>query len=382
MKGIGKYIINLFTFKIKMESQSHVGMIKEGLFNPPMEVITTEDLSYVETKLSTYNNCKVIVTHSGCFHADEVMACTLLKYHPEFKNYVILRSRNKDIWKKADCIVDVGGVFNPQEKKYDHHMSTFIDYFNKELKITPILLSAAGLVYKYEGKQIIESLFKTWNCYDEMKDLISSIHDKLYINLIHGIDGEDNGISQYPKCENIKQYKNSTSYGSLVSKLNPSILNSNDQSTQFKLALKLGEEIFLSEIKMLTFIYYPAYQHVKQAFENRFKIHKSGKVLLIEKEIPWKEHLFTLEEENNLKGEILFVLGQTLKEGIRVYTVPSSIGSFEFRKGIFEKWRGLDNDELKKESGIQDIIFVHRAGFIGGAQSLESAIKVVDQSLV
>lgn len=38
--------------------------------------------------------------------------------------------------------------------------------------------------------------------------------------------------------------------------------------------------------------------------------------------------------------------------------------------------RGLRGEELSKVAGVTDAEFVHAAGFIGGAWSTESAIKI------
>lgn len=54
--------------------------------------------------------CK-IGTHDGVFHADEVLACTMLRYiHIDVE---IVRTRNPEILKKMDYLVDVGGVYDP-----------------------------------------------------------------------------------------------------------------------------------------------------------------------------------------------------------------------------------------------------------------------------
>jgi len=52
------------------------------------------------------------------------------------------------------------------------------------------------------------------------------------------------------------------------------------------------------------------------------------------------------------------------------------------RKGIKEEWRGIkDQEKLVKLSGIDDIDFVHASGFIGGAVSQQSAIKMAELSI-
>ena len=61
---------------------------------------------------------------------------------------------------------------------------------------------------------------------------------------------------------------------------------------------------------------------------------------------------------------------------IRIQTVPGTSGSFSLRLGIKQSYRGLRGEELSKAAGVTDAEFVHAAGFIGGAWSLESAIKI------
>lgn len=378
-----------------MSVLSNQGSNIKNIF-PPLKIISSENPLFINDELIKFQednhydrkDYKIIVTHSGTFHADEVMACCLLKYLPDYSKYIIIRSRNKEIWKLSDVIVDVGGEFDYVNYKYDHHMVTFNEYFNEKLNIEKILLSASGLVYKYHGKEIIIKLLNDWGLYNEMKEYIESIYNKLYINLFHGIDGVDNGISQYDLQSSsgediklVKKYKESTTYSARVSKLNPSIINSNNENIQFGYAILLAEEAFLTEVKSLVFIQYPSFKVVKTAFNNVDSIHSSGKVIYFDTEVAWKQILLEIEEEMNIKGKLLFAISKTKKEGYRVLTIPKSLGSFDFRKGIYSKWRGLDLEELKKESGIEDIIFVHRTGFIGGAETYESALKMVEISL-
>lgn len=65
---------------------------------------------------------KSIGTHNGVFHADEVLACAMLsKFTQEFKDAKIVRTRDQSILDKMDLVVDVGGVYEPEKKRYDHH---------------------------------------------------------------------------------------------------------------------------------------------------------------------------------------------------------------------------------------------------------------------
>lgn len=55
--------------------------------------------------------------------------------------------------------------------------------------------------------------------------------------------------------------------------------------------------------------------------------------------------------------------------------------TFENRVSICASYRGLRDDPLNAASGLKDCSFVHATGFIGGAWSQDSAIKIAEASL-
>ena len=84
---------------------------------------------------------------------------------------------------------------------------------------------------------------------------------------------------------------------------------------------------------------------------------------------PWKDHLYTLEEENQEVGKVVYVLypekpGPDAKW--RIQCVPESKDSFQSRKPLPAGWRGFRDEELDKIASIDGCVFVHAAGFIGG----------------
>ena len=60
------------------------------------------------------------VTHSGKFHADDVLSWSLLQYFCP-QTYTLTRPEMKKYLHKADIIFDVGGIFDQQNCKFDHH---------------------------------------------------------------------------------------------------------------------------------------------------------------------------------------------------------------------------------------------------------------------
>ena len=61
------------------------------------------------------------------------------------------------------------------------------------------------------------------------------------------------------------------------------------------------------------------------------QIDESGKILKLEKYCPWKEHLFQLEEENDLGDDIKYVLYQDTSSNWRIQCVPAGRDTFANR---------------------------------------------------
>ena len=65
-----------------------------------------------------------IVTHSSGFHTDDVFAvATLLIMLGENADVEIIRSRDMEVIKTGDYVVDVGGVHDPVTNRFDHHQA-------------------------------------------------------------------------------------------------------------------------------------------------------------------------------------------------------------------------------------------------------------------
>ncbi|XP_060679085.1 UPF0160 protein MYG1, mitochondrial, partial [Hemiscyllium ocellatum] len=62
-----------------------------------------------------------IGTHGGTFHCDEAVACFLLRVLPQYQDAEIIRTRDPQVLEECDVVVDVGGVYDPDRHRYDHH---------------------------------------------------------------------------------------------------------------------------------------------------------------------------------------------------------------------------------------------------------------------
>lgn len=323
-----------------------------------------------------------ICTHSGSFHADEALAVYMLRLLPRFRFAKLVRSRNLADWEASDIVVDVSGKYDAV-KYFDHHQREFSTSFNEKYHTK---LSSAGLIYKHFGREIISTVIQLDESNDQDKVKIDYLYDKIYSDFIEAVDANDNGIDMYEDKDSLKpRFKDRNfSIAGMISNLNPSWESNatdNDFDRQFEIASKLIGNAFFNYLTYMGNSFLKAKQYVIDAFNNRFNVDKSGKILVFDQFIPWKEHLFTVERENNAEGEALYVLFPDNTKQWRIAAVPVNSTSFDSRKKLPEPWRGLRDDALSQKTGVPDCVFIHAAGFIGGAKTQESVLKLAQLAL-
>ena len=90
--------------------------------NPLLEPVRS---CQVFSTLAEAGEGKKIGTHDGKFHCDEALACAMLKMLPEWADASVVRTRDAETLAGCDIVVDVGGVYDPETLRFDHHMKTF-----------------------------------------------------------------------------------------------------------------------------------------------------------------------------------------------------------------------------------------------------------------
>jgi uncharacterized UPF0160 family protein len=324
-------------------------------------------------------NMVQIGTHSGTFHCDEALGCWMLKKTNKYKDASIVRSRDPETLKTMDVVIDVGGVYDPETERFDHHQREFKEVFGYGFNTK---LSSAGLVYKHFGKEVIGNILgKPADDPD-----VSTIFLQVYRAFIEAVDAVDNGINPWDSKDPPK-YVNNTHLGARVGQLNPSW---NEPSTEsilydrFLDAVQLTGSEFEACVKYIANSWLPGRQYVLEALQQRHDVHASGHIIRLNTYCPWKEHLYQLEQELGIEGQVLFCLYEDDREKKwRIQAVSKAPGSFENRRSIGqEAWRGLRDDELSSKCGIPGCVFIHASGFIGGNATYEGALQMAKQSLV
>ncbi|CAF1000566.1 unnamed protein product [Adineta ricciae] len=326
-----------------------------------------------------------IATHNGHFHCDEIFACFLLKNLPRYADAEIVRTRDPKVLAECHTVVDVGGVFDAEQRRFDHHQKTFTDTFHSLRPEKPwtIKLSSAGLVYVHYGKEIIEELLKKESLEEhERNHLTEILFDKMYENFVQEIDAIDNGIDI---GENIK-YKINTNLSARIGFFNPGWNDPNPAETEetgFEQAMQLIGKEFLDKFHYYIRQWWPARALLEQAIAKRFEIDPSGSILVFDRSFPWREHLFDIETEqkDTLGDTIKYVLYPDLNKTWRIQAVPLNNKSFDNRLSLPKQWQGLRDDELSAKADIPGCVFVHASGFIGGNLTFEGVLTMAKRSL-
>ncbi|KAG5726133.1 UPF0160 protein C27H6.8 [Termitomyces sp. T112] len=324
---------------------------------------------------------QVIGTHNGTFHCDEALAVFLLRQTDKYRDADLIRTRDPAVLDTCNIVVDVGAVYDESKQRFDHHQRGFTEVFGHGFTTK---LSSAGLVYKHFGKEIIANT--TQLPVDDGK--VEKLWLKLYKEFIEAIDAIDNGISQYPDDIEPK-YRSRTDLSSRVSHLNPAWNQPTDSQTvdtQFGKASRLTGEEFLGRLNYYAHAWFPARDLLFSSIaKSKETIDSTGKIILLEQFLPWKEHLFELEADETSSiapGEAIYIVyPDETASNWRIQAVPVSPESFESRKALPEEWRGLRDEELTKVSGIPGGIFIHASGFIGGNKTKEGALEIARAAL-
>jgi uncharacterized UPF0160 family protein len=290
-----------------------------------------------------------VVTHSGTFHADDVFASAVLRL--ALGDFDFIRTRDTALIATADIVFDVGGIYDPIRKRYDHHMR---DLPRRE-DGTPY--SSVGLIWRDYGRDALPRFVPGIE-----EDALDAVWQDIDNTLILAIDQADNGIST--ACPG--------HLALLIEAFNPTWNSTQTYDEAFEEAAALARGILqracrqaYAEAKAMAFVMAAA----REARDPR--------VIVLGRKLPWEKAVF----EAGLK-DLLFVIYPN-EDSTSWYcrTVPPEPNSFGQRLPLPEAWRGLQEEAFSKAAGIPDGVFCHPSGFIGGARSQASAIRLAEQAI-
>ncbi|KTF17720.1 MYG1 family protein [Pseudoalteromonas carrageenovora] len=282
-----------------------------------------------------------VVTHSGNFHADDVFSIAVLKHVlPSFK---LVRTRDKALIESADIVVDVGGEYNPDTDRFDHHQRGGA---GERENGTPY--SSFGLIWKKYGLALCDNN--------------QAVADRVDSGLVSNIDAID--------CGYVKGVVEGITLSQTLSMFNPTWEEEGNFDECFNEAVDFAARL-LTRFIASAHGSVNAKAIVAKAIENA----EDARVIVLEKYTPWKKTVHILS------SDALFMVYPSHSGQWILQTVPVEPGSFEDRKSLPKAWAGLSDEEFQVETGLDDAVFCHNGLFIAGTKSFESTMKLAEVAL-
>lgn len=282
-----------------------------------------------------------VATHSGNFHADDVFSIAALKNI--FPSLTLIRTRDLALIAQADLAIDVGGEYDPNTGRFDHHQRG-----GAGARDNGIPYSSFGLIWQKYGLEICKGN--------------QEVADSVDAGLVSTIDAID--------CGHVEGVATGISLSQTISMFNPTWQEDSHFDSCFDEAVDFASRV-LTRFIASTNGGISAKSIVAEAIKNA----EDPRVIVLEKYTPWKRTVHALSKE------ALYMVYPSDSGQWRIQTVPAELGSFEDRKSLPKPWAGLSDKALQDVTGIDDAMFCHNGLFVAGAKSFESAMKMASMAL-
>lgn len=286
-----------------------------------------------------------VVTHNGSFHADDVFAVATLQIHFGVENVEVVRTRDEAIIASGDIVLDVGGVYDAEKLRFDHHQN------GAPVRENGIPYAAFGLIWKHYGEQVAGSV-----------EAAADIERRYVLP----IDANDVGISLFDLNE---KNVGPITLQDIISLWRPVWGQVGDIDAGFSEACDLARGIISKAI-----LHAKGDLDQKKYVESIYESAEDKKVLVFDKPVS-TFHLIDYPEV------VLAVYPSEEEDRWSAAMVRKTHDSFEPRAKFPESWTGLRHEELAEASGISDALFCHKVGYLFVARSKEGVLEAVQKTL-
>ncbi len=278
-----------------------------------------------------------IATHSGPFHADDVMATALLRVFVDGDAEVV-RTRDPERIAPADVVVDVGGSFDPEARRFDHHQASYTGD-----------RSSAGMVLDWLA---------------DTGRIEARLAETLRTGLMDYLDAVDNGRTA-PKSD-------VPCFPRLVDALNQTADSQEAFDEAFERAATVArwflEGLVAGQQKIEN-----AEAVVRAAMDDAVQAGRN--VLFLDAYHSWKKPYFA---NDGASHPTEFVIFPGTDGTWRVVAIPPKYGDFAQKRSLPEAWAGLTDGALEEVVGVKGAVFCHKNRFIAVFETREAAIEALD----
>ena len=287
-----------------------------------------------------------LVTHSGKFHADEVAATAVLKYVFRDKDIQVTRSRNSEIINTADIVYDVGGVYDPEHARYDHHQKGALKRENG------MTYSALGLVWRHYGLQ-----------YCDGDERAAERIDHVFIK---GIDARDNSEISMNGDSHAPDY----GISQVIEQLNPILEHGETYDEQFYKAVGRAADI-LMRLK----------EKVSMELETEDMVLTARETSADPRYVVLDNPITPPEVLSSVEGLDYLVFPEITDNTWQIYAIHIAGDPFTPKSPFPAEWAGLLNQDIAQVTGVEDAIFCHSKRFLAVAKTKEGALALLEKAM-
>ena len=274
-------------------------------------------------------------THDGTFHADEITACALLLLKKKIDRNRIFRTRDLLKINLCEYVCDVGGEYEPDKKRFDHHQASYKG-----------VLSSAGMVLEY--------LKSTQDFSEKEYDFLNSM-------LVRGVDAHDNGKEL--------QMPGVCTFSHIISNFTPISYEATQEEQDKTFFLALDFTVGHLERLLQRFRYAQSCQEDVKAAMSLYH-----DCLVFDRMVPWMDTFFENDGARHPASFVIMPAGHYWKlRGIP----PTGEERMKVRISLPEEWAGLLEQELREKAKIPGALFCHKGRFISVWKTKKDAIAAL-----
>jgi len=293
-----------------------------------------------------------LVTHSGGFHADELLSTVILsRLYPDAE---IVRSRAPE-WITAAperIIYDVGGAYDASAQIFDHHQR------GAPLRDDGQPYSSFGLVWKHYGRDYLTAS-------GVPAEHVAAIHQSFDQKFVLPVDLMDNGALSPATAGPLADL----TLPSLLETLKPVFDDKapGADNRGFHAALSIARAVVEAAIRQRA-----AKLRAEAMVLDAIAATGAGHVLELPMGMPFRPAIIKAGADH-----LLFVVHPRDKDWC-ITGIRKVEDSFEQRADLPAAWAGLSNGDLEAVCGVKGASFCHNGRFIAAATSREAILAMAE----
>jgi uncharacterized UPF0160 family protein len=301
-----------------------------------------------------------LVTHSGGFHADELLSSVVLTQL--FPAAELIRTRDAEITSPGagKIIYDVGRDYDVDQGIFDHHQRP------NPLREDGQPYSSFGLIWRHFGHEYLRAL-------DVPEADLDYVHHGFDRGFVLPVDLLDNGAVEPSVAGPLA----SMTLPSLLETLKPAF---DDRSAQaddlaFMAALPIARAFVEAAVRTRA-----AKRRAEALVTQAIVAAGEAQVLELPMGMPFRAAV-----EKAGADHLLFVIHPREGNGRTDWaltTIRKGGDTFEARADLPAAWAGLNGSDLAAVTGVEGAVFCHNALFIAVADSRDGVVEMARQAVV